>query len=124
MPSLAVGMAFGYRMWREARLLGLVLAIFGFRARIAQGETLQAAVDSRAFYLSQGRVACAAPTGGWAIEPGSGAHALRAPVTNEAVGSAVVLKVAASAAACASNASSVELVATAHPPLVDATSVV
>jgi hypothetical protein len=124
MPSLAFDMALGYKIGRRALQLALLAAMIGFFASVAQAETLQAAVDSKAFPLSDGRVACAAPTGGWLIEPGTGAHALRPPVTSEAVGTAVTLKVAASAATCATSSSSVELVTTAHTPLIDPASVV
>jgi len=124
MPSLGFDMTLRYRMWRQVLRFGLPLIIVGFCARTAHAETLQAAVDSKAFSLSEGRVACAAASGGWLIEPGSGAHALRPPVTSEAVGTAVTLKVAPSAAACATSSSSVELVTTAHAPVIDLASVV
>ncbi len=113
-----------YRMWRRVSFIASLIAILCFLVRGARAETLQAPLDSKAFTLSGGRVACAAPGGGWLIEPGTGAHALRPPVSNEAVGSKVELKVAASAAACATTTTNVELVATAHPPLIDPASVV
>ncbi|MEP7051383.1 MAG: hypothetical protein ABJB12_13570 [Pseudomonadota bacterium] len=100
------------------------MTILGFFARGARAETLQAPVDGRAFVLSEGRVVCAAPGAGWLIEPGSGARALRPPVSNDAVGNKVELKVAPSAAACTTGATNVELVATAHPPVIDPASIV
>ncbi|MEO7033581.1 MAG: hypothetical protein ABI548_06880, partial [Polyangiaceae bacterium] len=106
------------------RFFGWLIVILGFWARTARAETLQAALDSKPFTLSDARVACVAPGGGWLIEPGSGARALRAPVSSDAVGSKVELKVAASAAACSTSTAHVDLVATAHPPLIDAASVV
>lgn len=88
----------------------------------AQAETLQAAVGSRPFTLSDGRVACAPPGGGWTIDPSS--HALRAPSSNEAIGKAVTLQVASSLAVCGTEASTVDLVATARPPSIEPSSVV
>ena len=122
--SLALAMALRYRMWRWVRILCCLCALVCLWSRSARAETLQAPIDGKAFTLSDGRVACAAPGGGWLIEPGTLAHALRPPVSNDAVGNKVELKVAASAAACASAATNVELVAMAHAPLIDAGSVV
>jgi hypothetical protein len=74
--------------------------------------------------LTDGRVACAPPGGGWSIEPSSQAHALRAPTSSEAIGKAVPLKVAGSLSLCEAESSTVELVATARPPSIEASSVV
>jgi hypothetical protein len=93
-------------------------------ARSARAETLQSAIGSKAIPLGDARVACAPPGGGWLIEPTSLLHAVRPPDANEAIGSAVELKVAASFAACAASSSTVKLVATARPPSIDAPSVV
>ena len=108
------------------RLLYLVCWLVGcwLSPRSLQAETLQAALGSKPFTLSDARIACAAPGGGWTIEPSSQAHALRAPTNNEAIGKSVSLRVAASLALCASESSTLELVATARPPSIDASGVV
>jgi len=107
------------------RLLFLVCWLAGcwFWPRCAGAETLQAAVGSKAFTITDGRVACAPPDGGWSIDPTSQAHALRAPTSGEAIGKAVSLTVAASLASCASESSTLELVATARPPSIEPSSV-
>lgn len=92
--------------------------------RTARADTLQAAIGSKAFTLSDGRVACAPPGGGWVIDPSSQAHALRAPTSNDAIGKAIPLRVANSLAQCSTESSTVDLVATARPPSIDASSVV
>jgi hypothetical protein len=84
---------------------------------------VQAAIGSSPLTLSGSRVACAPPGGGWLIEPTSSAHALRPPSTSEAIGKPVPLKVAASLAGCNGQSSSLDLVATARPAIVDASSV-
>jgi len=110
----------GREIWRllclGCWLLGCVLS-----ARSARAETLQAAVGSKPFTLSDARVACGPPGGGWSLEASS--RALRAPTSNEAIGKAVTLKVASSVALCATEPSSLELVATARPPSIDPASV-
>jgi len=93
-------------------------------SRPLHAETLQAAVGGKAIPLGDARVACAAPGGGWAIEPGSLLHAVRPPDEGAAVGNTVELKVAPSLATCSTNATTVKLVATARPPIVDPASVV
>ncbi|MEI9936482.1 MAG: hypothetical protein WDO69_04585 [Pseudomonadota bacterium] len=113
----------GREIWR---LLCLVCWFVGcwLAPRSARAETLQAAVGSKAFTLSDARVACAPPGSGWAIEPLSQAHALRAPTTNDAIGKAVTLRVAPSLALCATESSTLDLVATARPPSIESSSVV
>src|SRR4051812_9432142 len=88
------------------RLLCLACWFLGciLGARSAQAETLQAAVGSKPFTLSDARVACAAPGGGWSLEAAS--HALRPPTSNEAIGKSVTLRVASSLALCATEPSS------------------
>jgi hypothetical protein len=102
---------------------GLVLATL-CRLGGAHAETLQSAIGSKAIPLGDTRVACAAPGGGWLIEPASALRAVRPPDSNDAVGSSVELKVAATLAACSTNASTIKLVATARPPSIDPQSVV
>jgi hypothetical protein len=92
--------------------------------RSARAETLQAAIGSKAFTLSDARVACAPPGGGWLIDPSSQARALRPPMSNEAIGKVVTLRVANAPALCATESNSIDLVATARPPSIDASSVV
>ena len=91
--------------------------------RDAQAETAQAAIGSSALTLSDSRVACAPPGGGWLIEPASSARAVRPPVVSDAVGKVVQLKVAATLAGCANASTSLDLVATARLPNIDASSV-
>ncbi|HEY0465710.1 MAG TPA: hypothetical protein VGC79_15965, partial [Polyangiaceae bacterium] len=109
----AIGRVFGLICWLFA---GLLLA------RSAGAETLQAAIGSKPFTLSDARVACAPPGGGWTLE--SASRALRAPTSNEAIGKAVALRVASSLALCATDSSTLDLVATARPPSIEASSVV
>ncbi len=113
----------GREIWR---LLSLVCWLLGFCSwsRSGHAETLQAAVGSKGFTLSDGRVACSPPGGGWSIDPSSQARALRVPTNNDAIGKAVTLRVAASIALCATESSTLELVATARPPSIEASSVV
>jgi len=92
--------------------------------RSAYAETLQAAIGSKPFTLPEGRVACAPPGGGWTIDSATQARALRPPATNEAIGKVVTLRVASSLAQCGSESSTLDLVATARPPNIDASSVV
>src|SRR6478735_530560 len=113
----------GREIWHLLLFLGWFVCCWAC-PRSARAETLQAAIGSKAFTLSESRVACAPPGGGWAIEPSSQAHALRAPTTNEAIGKAVALRVANSLAQCGTESNTVVLVATARPPSIDASSVV
>jgi len=113
----------GREIWRLLFAISWLVVCWSL-PRSARAETLQAAVGSRAFTLSEGRVACAPPGGGWTIEPSSQGRALRAPTSAEAVGKVIALRVANSAALCGSEANSVDLVTTARPPSIDASSVV
>ena len=88
-------------------------------ARIARAETVQAAIGSKALSLSDGRVVCAPPGGGWSVEPASQGHALRPPFSADAIGKAVTVKVARTLAACSNETSELDLVATAHAPSVE-----
>jgi len=113
----------GREIWRLLFAITWLVVCWSL-PRSLRAETLQAAVGSKGFTLSDGRVACAPPGGGWSIEPSSQGRALRPPAGIEAVGKAVTLRVANSAAQCGSEANSLDLVTTARPPSVDATSVV
>ncbi|HEX3777317.1 MAG TPA: hypothetical protein VHV51_22745, partial [Polyangiaceae bacterium] len=90
-----------------------------FFSRAARAETLQTAIGSKAIPLGEARVACAAPGGGWTIEPSSQLHAVRPPDSTDAVGTVVELKVAPNLAACSTGATTIKLVATARPPSID-----
>lgn len=94
----------------------LVMMLVAFAAR---AETLQAPIGGKAIPVGEGRVACAGTAGDWGIE--AGGTALRPPAAEDAVGKSVDLKVAASAGACASSASTVTLVATGRWPVLDPT---
>jgi hypothetical protein len=92
--------------------------------RAARADTLQAAIGSKPFTLTDSRVACAPPGGGWIIEPSSQGRSLRPPTNNEAIGKVVTLRVANSLALCGTDSSALDLVATARPPNLEASSVV
>ncbi|HET7543614.1 MAG TPA: hypothetical protein VFK05_27265, partial [Polyangiaceae bacterium] len=92
--------------------------------RSARAETLQAAVGGKAFTLSDGRVACAPPGGGWSIDPASQSRALRPPTNADAIGKVTTARVADSLGLCATDSSTLDLVATARPPSIDSSSVV
>jgi hypothetical protein len=108
---------------RFALVLGGLFASLGWQ-RVAHAEILQTAIGSKAIPLGEARVACAPPGGGWLIEPASLLHAVRPPDTSDSVGTVVELKVAKSLAVCATSPSTIKLVATAHAPSVDPSSVV
>ena len=101
------------RLLATAVMVALVLITGAARA-----ETIQAPVAGKAVPLGDGRVACAGTSGDWAVEQEG--RAVRPPATDDAVGKAVELKVALSAAACAAAASPVTLVATGRWPTIDA----
>jgi hypothetical protein len=98
--------------------LWLVGALF---AGAARAETLEAPIGGKPIALGEGRVACVANAGGWRTEPG--AHAIRPPLTDTAIGTAVDLRVAPALADCPRATSSVKLVATAGWPAFDPTSI-
>jgi len=112
--------SFHERLARVWPRIALVLALMGV-AVPAQAETLAAPIGGQPIPLGE-RVACGAPTGGWSLVPGS--RAVRPPFSEAAVGKSVDLAVAADAAACAKNRTSVTLAATARFPNIDAASVV
>lgn len=87
----------------------------------ARAEVLHAPIGGRPVPLGQGRVACENPTGEWEGEPG--ARFVRPPTHELAIGRAVELKVAASAAACAEAAEQLLLVAIDRYPTLDPASV-
>ncbi len=80
-------------------------------------ETIQAPIGGHAVALGDGRVVCPGASGDWAVEPDG--RAVRPPINDDAVGKATDVKVAASAAACASAPSVMTLVATGRWPTVD-----
>jgi hypothetical protein len=87
-------------------LCALIAGLFFSRA--ARAETLQTAIGSKAIPLGEARVACAAPGGGWTIEPSSQLHAVRPPDSTDAVGTVVELKVAPNLAACSTGATTIK----------------
>ena len=68
----------GREIWHLLLVFGWFVCCWAC-PRSARAETLQAAIGSKAFTLSDSRVACSPPGGGWIIEPSSQARALRAP---------------------------------------------
>ncbi len=90
-------------------------------ARTARAETLEAPVGGKPIPLGESRVACVANAGGWRMEPG--AHFMRPPTLETAVGSVVELRVAPSLTDCPRATASVKLVATAAWPTFDLSSV-
>ncbi|MES1177625.1 MAG: hypothetical protein ABUL62_25095 [Myxococcales bacterium] len=126
MISLSTGMPvrlFGCCSFAHLFLIVAALVLLAV-PRSARAETLQAAIGSKPFTLSDSRVACAPPGGGWSLEPASLSRALRPPIANDAIGKVIELKVAASPSACSNESSTLELVATARPPSIDPGSVV
>lgn len=79
-------------------------------------EVLQAPVGGRAISVGNDRVACPG-VAGWTLGPD--AHSVRPPAAVEDIGRRVVLRVAPSAAACATTSSTVTLVSTGPLPSID-----
>ncbi|HTQ48528.1 MAG TPA: hypothetical protein VMI75_37485 [Polyangiaceae bacterium] len=100
-------------------LFTCTLAVLLLACVVARAETLQAPVGGKAITVGEGRVACPGSTGDWAIEQEG--RAVRPPVGEDAVGRSVEMKVAPSAAACASSAAPVTLVATGRFPAIEPT---
>jgi hypothetical protein len=94
----------------------------GCLAARARAEVLEAPVGGRAFPLGEGRVACGNAAGGFVVDPSG--RAVKPPPDADAVGEAVELKVARTAAECATSSRAVTLVATGTVPSFDATSIV
>ena len=61
-----------------------------------RAETLQAPIGAKSIWLGSARVGCSAPGGGWLLD--ASGHYLRPPVLVDAIGKAVVLKIASEAA--------------------------
>jgi hypothetical protein len=101
-----------------AAMLGLAAAFF---TGVARAETLEAPIGGKPIALGEARVACVANAGGWRTEPG--AHSIRPPLTDAAIGNAIDLRVAPALADCPRATSSVKLVATAGWPAFDPTSI-
>ena len=116
-PGMPVRPPFGF-----ALLVCLSVLVWG-PPRLAHAETIQAAIGGKSLALSDARVACAPPGGGWSVDPASQGHALRPPTALDAIGKAVSLVVAASFAKCATESNAVDLVATARPPSIEPGSV-
>ncbi len=89
----------------------------------AHAEMLEAPVGGAPIALGEGRVACVrAIPNGWVLD--ASGRFLRPPTTPDAVGTVVDLRVARSPAACAQDATTVRLVATAVWPVFDANAVI
>jgi len=95
-----------------------VVGVVVLASAVARAETWQAPVGGKALPL-EGRVACAGSSGEWTIEQDG--HAVRPPAADDAVGKAVDVKVAPSAAACATTTATLTLVATGRAPAIDST---
>lgn len=98
-------------------LAALLLAALLLVSRGAVAETLQAPVGGKPIALGEGRVVCPGTAGDWIVEQDG--HALRPPVTDDAVGKATDVKVAPASAGCAAPAP-VTLVVTGRWPTIDA----
>jgi hypothetical protein len=105
---------------RPFSLLVCLVAALLCLARLARAETLEAPVGGKPIALGEGRVACVASASGWRTEPG--AHAVRPPTTDTAVGSVVDLRVAPSLTDCPRATATLRLVATAAWPTFDLSS--
>lgn len=98
----------------------LVFAVFVvalLSARVARAETWEAPVGGKSLPL-QGRVVCGPATGGWVLD--ADGRGIRPPATDDAIGRAADVKVAANAVSCAT-ASTLTLVATARFATIDPT---
>lgn len=93
-------------------LLGLLFVV-----RAARAESLQAPVGGKSISIGDARVACGA-AGGWTVD--ADPRSVKPPPNDDAIGSTVELKVAASVAACATTTTSVTLIATGRLPTFDA----
>ena len=82
----------------------------------------QAPFGGKAIPLGDGRVACAAATGGWALD--SSGRLLKPPENPTAVGSSVELKVADTTTSCASAPRVLHLVTLGRMPGIEPASVV
>jgi hypothetical protein len=91
-------------------------------ASAVRAQLLEAPIAGKAIALAEGRVACGAASGGWVVE--AGGRMLKPPASQDAIGQAVELKVAATPAECAHSNASVTLIATGHWPSFDPSSVV
>jgi hypothetical protein len=103
--------------WVVLAAVTFVLALSGR----AGAETLEAPVGGKPISLGHGRVACSNPGGGWTAV-GAGL-AVEPPSSDQAIGQAVELRVAAERAGCASPSESVTLIAIGEAPTLDPTSV-
>ncbi len=83
----------------------------------ARAETWQAPVGGRTLPIGEGRVVCPGTTGDWMVEQDG--HALQPPASDAAIGRAVDVKVAPTAAACTGSGATLTLVATGRFPTID-----
>jgi len=100
----------------------LAAALLFVSSGSAHAEILHAPVGGRAVPLGDGRVACEPPTGDWEAEQHG--RLVRPPAQEEAVGRAIELKVAATAAACAESDVRMTLIVVDRYPVIDLATVV
>jgi len=93
----------------------LVLVVVWFASRVARAETWQAPIGGKAIALD-GRVLCSTPSD-WVAEPDG--KAIRPPTSDDAIGRSVDVKIASSAAACATQSSTLTLVTTGRWATID-----
>jgi hypothetical protein len=82
---------------------------------------IQAPAGGHAIAIPGGEIACAPVAGEWTTD--ADPHLLHPPKEEAAIGHVASLKIALSAAACATSSTTVELVATGHLPVIDPASV-
>lgn len=101
----------------SALLIAWAIVLLSLFARAARAESMEAPVGGAPIPLGEGRVACARSAGAWLVD--AGRRTVRPPAATDAVGIAVDLPVASSAADCSRSSASVTLVATAPWPVPD-----
>ncbi len=99
----------------------LTLFVFFFGAN-ARAETLQAPYGGKPIPFGEARVPCGSPGGGWLFDEKT--RTLVPPASAAAVGSTVALRIAPTAANCATSTASLELVTTGTWPSIDPASIV
>ncbi len=104
----------------RVRFFLCLLAALVCLTRTARAETIEAPVGGKPIALGDARVACALASGGWKTE--LGAHTVRPPVADVAIGNVVELHVAPSLVECPRTTAIVKLIATAAWPTFDLSS--
>ncbi|HEY4159250.1 MAG TPA: hypothetical protein VGM29_14175 [Polyangiaceae bacterium] len=109
------------RSVRAALVSGLLACVVAF-SREARADTLQAPYGGKSIPLGDDRVACAAASGGWTLDPGG--RSLKPPDAPSAVGTSVELKVAVNMQSCGSASRALKLVTIGRAPGIEPASVV